>query len=221
MEMVTNNYLLVKMVKQKTKTSGGLELADQSLGEPQWGWVLDVGEGLCDMNGVTYKPDFEIGDLVYFEKHAPRKVDYTPEGLQVLHIISEGDVRIKLRLAADGSAQVIPMGNYVHVEPLEDSVQKVTPGGIVLPDQIVERPTKGRVMAVGRGQRTASGFHSPKVKPGDIVRYLDHAALEVRFRDINADIDTKYLVSYGDIVLIETENYKEELQKRLDSILEK
>jgi len=217
--MVTNNYLLIKLVKPKNEQSSGIYLPDKVLDKPQFGYVLDVGEGQCDIYGNEFHPDFEPGELVYFMKHGPEKIDYSDMGLpEDLYIISEGDVYLKVKKSADEDVNIIPIGNLVHIEPIEESVQKVTPGGIVLPDQVIERPTKGKVISVGQGQRTVGGkYHAPRVRPGDIIRYRANSTLLINLEGIGVGKST-YLVAYGDIVAIEVDQWKETLLSRLNSI---
>jgi chaperonin GroES len=222
MEYCTNNYLLIKLIKSKNEQQSGLYLPDKALDKPRWGYVLSIGEGLVDIYGNQFKPEFEPGELVYFMKHAPEKVDYSDMGLpEDLYIISEGDVYIKVKVAAEEDVTIIPLGNYILIEPIEESVQKVTPGGIILPDQVVERPTKGKVLAVGQGQRTAGGkYHAPRCRVGDVVRYRAHSTFTISFDDLKVKIPPQYIVAYGDIVGIETKGFKEMIQERLSLIRE-
>jgi len=222
-QICTNNYLLIKIVDPAKETLSGIVIAEQYQEKPRWGWVLDVGEGLADLNGVVHKPPFEVGDLVYFMKHAPEKMDYSDIGLGVLHFISEGDVFSKIKVATldDGSKQLgelIPIGNYINILPLEDKVKTKTAGGIYLPDQVIERPSIAKVLAVGPGQRTASGFHAPVVRPGQIIRYRAMAAQTVKFDDLGVNRPPATIIPYGDVLAIETENLEQILKDRLNSI---
>jgi co-chaperonin GroES (HSP10) len=212
--LVTNNYVLIKLIKPKNEKASGLYMPDKAMDLPQWGWVLDVGEGLSDNYGNAYKPYLEPGELVYFMKHAPEKIDYSDKGLpEDLYVIGEGDVYIKM--AASSDETIIPLGNYVNVEPMEESVQKVSPGGIVLPDQVIERPTKGIVKSVGPGQRTIGGkYYSPRVSPGDIVRYRPHSTFTIKFEGAGINKKDTYLVAYGDIVAIEKDGFVEKIRDR-------
>ena len=45
---------------------------------------------------------------------------------------------------------VIPLGDRILVKPLEQEVK--TKGGIILPDTAQEKPSKGKVTAVGKGK---------------------------------------------------------------------
>jgi chaperonin GroES len=215
---VTNNYCLIKCVKPKYETQGGLELPGTMRKVSRWGIILSVGEGLADMNGMVAPPPFEVGDLVYFHQHGPEKMDYSNESTEIgmLHVIGEGDILFTLKVSAEDGAKIIPCGNLLHIQPIEESVAKVSPGGIILPDQVIERPSKARVIAVGRGQRTVGGYYPPKVNPGDIVRYRNQAILSVKFDDVGIRDKETFLVAYGDVVAVETEGYLEEIKEKLE-----
>lgn len=212
--ITTNNYLLIKRLEPKGVTEGGIVLADVSLKKSRWGYVIDVGEGLPDINGKECPPDVEIGDLVFFMQHAPELVDYTPEGLGEFFLVSEGDIMIKVRSVGE-DVSIIPMGNYCHIEELEETVQTHSAGGIILPEKAVERPTRGRVLATGMGQRTLTNFYSPRVKAGDIVTYRKYSTLDVNFDDLGIKSGKTKIVGFGDITAVFTEGWKEAIQERL------
>jgi chaperonin GroES len=63
-----------------------------------------------------------------------------------------------------------PLYDRVVVKPIE--ADEVTAGGIVIPDNAKEKPTKGEVLAVGEGKPLDNGsVRAPKVKVGDKVIY--------------------------------------------------
>ena len=63
-----------------------------------------------------------------------------------------------------------PLYDRVVVKPIE--ADEVTAGGIVIPDNAKEKPTKGEVVAVGEGKALDNGsVRAPKVKVGDKVIY--------------------------------------------------
>jgi chaperonin GroES len=75
--------------------------------------------------------------------------------------------------------KIKPLNDKVLVERLE-SLEK-TAGGIVLPDTAKEKPTEGRVLAVGAGKRTDKGERiAPSVKVGDKVLFGSFAGTTVR-----------------------------------------
>jgi chaperonin GroES len=74
------------------------------------------------------------------------------------------------------------------LKPLEDRVivkvieqEQVTPTGIVLPDTAKEKPSKGRVVAVGPGKYSDKGDLIPMpVKEGDLVVFAKYAGTELK-----------------------------------------
>jgi chaperonin GroES len=75
--------------------------------------------------------------------------------------------------------KIRPLGDNVVVEV--DEQEKVTPGGIHLPDASREaHQSVGRVIAVGRGARQADGaYATPEIKEGDRVLFLKYAGTAV------------------------------------------
>lgn len=63
-----------------------------------------------------------------------------------------------------------PLYDRVVIKPIE--ADEVTAGGIVIPDNAKEKPTRGEVIAVGEGKALDNGsLRAPKVKVGDKVIY--------------------------------------------------
>ena len=72
-----------------------------------------------------------------------------------------------------------PLGDRVLVRPSEG--EKVTVGGIVLPDTARKRPQEGEVLAVGKGRVLKNGSRAPlAVKVGDVVIYAKYSGTEVK-----------------------------------------
>ncbi len=73
------------------------------------------------------------------------------------------------------------------IKPLDDRVvveqhkaEEMTAGGIVLPEQAKEKPTRGTVLAVGPGKLLDSGNRGPlSVKVGDDVFYGKYSGTDV------------------------------------------
>lgn len=82
-----------------------------------------------------------------------------------------------------------PLSDHLFLEATEE--EKITKGGIVLPDTAEkERPIKGRVVAVGPGRKNEKGELIPmSVKEGDIVLFKKYGPDEVEIGD------RKYLVA--------------------------
>jgi len=88
-----------------------------------------------------------------------------------------------------------PLSNHILLEIAEE--EKVTKSGIVIPDTAdKERPTKGKIIAVGSGKRNDEGDLIPmSVKPGDMVIFRKYGPDEL-------EIDgKKYLIGSEDDIL--------------------
>ena len=72
-----------------------------------------------------------------------------------------------------------PLHDRVVVEPL--SSEEKTEGGIIIPDTAKEKPSQGKVIAVGPGARGEDGKVNPlDVKKGDTVIYGKWSGTEVK-----------------------------------------
>ncbi len=84
------------------------------------------------------------------------------------------------------NAQLIPLEDHILVEAIEE--ENKTKSGIILPDT-KEKPSKGKVVAVGNGKILDNGTRAPiDVKIGDIVYFTKYSPDEL---DVEG---TKYLV---------------------------
>src|SRR6266568_582370 len=80
----------------------------------------------------------------------------------------EKEVQLKVR----------PLDDRVVVEPLE--AEDKTAGGILLPDSAKQKPTRGRVVAVGPGKLLDSGDRAKiAVAKGDEVIYGRYAGHDI------------------------------------------
>ena len=76
----------------------------------------------------------------------------------------------------------------MNIKPLYDRVvikrmeeEKMSAGGIVIPDSATEKPIKGEVIAVGDGKALDNGsLRAPKVKVGDKVLFGKYSGTEVK-----------------------------------------
>lgn len=72
-----------------------------------------------------------------------------------------------------------PLFDYVLIKPLAS--EEVTPSGIVLPDNVKEKPQAGEVMAVGPGSVNEQGKLNPMmVKVGEKVMYKKWGGNEIK-----------------------------------------
>jgi chaperonin GroES len=75
---------------------------------------------------------------------------------------------------AEAFMNLKPLYDRIIVKPIE--AEELSAGGIVIPDNAKEKPTKGEVLAVGEGKALDNGsVRAPKVKVGDKVIYGQYA----------------------------------------------
>ena len=71
-----------------------------------------------------------------------------------------------------------PLHDRVLIERIEE---EITSGGIVIPDNAKEKPSRGKIIAVGKGRRLDNGEVVPMdVKEGDVVLFGKYAGTEVK-----------------------------------------
>jgi len=67
-----------------------------------------------------------------------------------------------------------PLNNYVLLERLEEETK--TAGGIIIPDNAKEKPSRGRVIAAGDGEFSHGTRVPMTVKAGDTVLFAKWAS---------------------------------------------
>ena len=74
---------------------------------------------------------------------------------------------------------VRPLHDRVIVKRMEE--ERISPGGIVIPDSATEKPIQGEITAVGNGKILDSGEVRPlDVKVGDKVLFGKYSGTEVK-----------------------------------------
>ena len=74
---------------------------------------------------------------------------------------------------------ITPLHDRVVIKRMEE--EKMSAGGIVIPDSATEKPIKGEVLAVGGGKSLDNGtVRAPKVKAGDKVLFGKYSGTEVK-----------------------------------------
>jgi chaperonin GroES len=76
----------------------------------------------------------------------------------------------------------------MNIRPLHDRLivkreaeERKSPGGIVIPDTATEKPTFGKVIAVGKGKILDNGeLRAPDVKAGDKILFGKYSGTEVK-----------------------------------------
>jgi chaperonin GroES len=87
-----------------------------------------------------------------------------------------------------------PLHDRVVIKRMEE--EKVSAGGIVIPDSATEKPIRGEVVAVGEGKPLDNGsVRALKVKAGDKVLFGKYSGTEVKVDG------TDYLVVREDDIL--------------------
>jgi chaperonin GroES len=80
-----------------------------------------------------------------------------------------------------------PLHDRVLVQPLDG--EEKTAGGIIIPDTAKEKPSEGKVMAVGPGAKTEDGKILPmEVKVGDLVLFGKWSGTEVKIDGVEYSI---------------------------------
>ena len=86
------------------------------------------------------------------------------------------------RARAAGKIKIQPLGDRVVVEREES--EAVTAGGIVLPDNAKDKPTRGKVVSVGNGRLLDDGTRAKmQVKAGNRVLFTSYAGEQFKLGD--------------------------------------
>ena len=76
-------------------------------------------------------------------------------------------------------SNIKPLYDRVVIKRVEE--EKLSAGGIVIPDSATEKPIKGNVIAVGDGKALDNGsVRAPKVKDGDQALFGKYSGTEVK-----------------------------------------
>lgn len=96
--------------------------------------------------------------------------------------------------------EVLPTSDNIFVEKIEDD-QK-TKSGLVLPDDVAERPTKGKILAVGEGKVNDKGNLLPmKLSIGDIVLFPKYSGHPIKIEG-----EERLILSQTEILAVLKEN---------------
>jgi chaperonin GroES len=75
--------------------------------------------------------------------------------------------------------KIRPLGDRAIVKRLESETK--TAGGILIPDSATEKPSKGKVLAIGPGKSLKGGKHRPlAIKVGDEVLFGKYSGTEYK-----------------------------------------
>jgi len=84
-----HDRVLIKLLDDDEKTSGGIIIPDTAKEKPQQGKVLSIGPGARDEQGNIVPMDVKVGDTVLFGKWSGNEV--TIDGDE-LSIMKESDI---------------------------------------------------------------------------------------------------------------------------------
>ncbi|HNU76665.1 MAG TPA: co-chaperone GroES [bacterium] len=75
--------------------------------------------------------------------------------------------------------KIKPLSDYLLIEPLEK--ETVLPSGIVVPDTAKDKPSEGKVLAVGPGKKDEKGNVTPvQVTVGSVIMYKKWGGTEIK-----------------------------------------
>jgi chaperonin GroES len=75
--------------------------------------------------------------------------------------------------------KIRPLHDRVIVKRLEE--ERTSPGGIVIPDSAAEKPSQGKVVAIGKGKILEDGsVRALDVKVGDKILFGKYSGTEVK-----------------------------------------
>lgn len=153
-------------------TAAGIFIPEKFKPKAVRGQVVSIGPGL--LTGA--KMETEPGLIVIYPRYTGTEI--TINNKEYL-IIPESDISLREATFQDNNCIKIdntyftPLSDRLLIEP--EWLQKVTPGGIILPDTAVEKSGKALVLAVGKGK-----LNEPMtVRTGDHVLYEKHRGTEI------------------------------------------
>ncbi|KAI7844797.1 hypothetical protein COHA_001677 [Chlorella ohadii] len=165
--------VFVKAEEAESKTVGGILLPSSAQKRPTQGTVESAGSAKA----------VKAGDKVVYSKYAGTELE-VQGGSYVL--LKEDDV-IGLLPGGDDIAKLQPLQDRVLIEVVEAADK--TSGGLLLTEGSKEKPTMGKVVAVGPGREEEGKAVKPKVDVGATVLYSKYSGTE--FEGAN---DKQYIV---------------------------
>ena len=79
--------------------------------------------------------------------------------------------------------KIRPLHDRVIVKRIEE--EETTKGGIIIPDTAKEKPSEGKIVAVGKGKVLDSGeVQALEVKKGDKVLFGKYAGTEIKIEGV-------------------------------------
>lgn len=112
-------------------------------------------------------------------KKGPSKKVVVAKPVAKKSTVAKNSTIAKLKPSADVVGKMFtPLDDRVVVEHAVAATR--TPGGLYIPDTVQDRPSEGRVLAVGRGHRDKKGRLRPlDVRPGDTVLFGEYSGSKI------------------------------------------
>lgn len=171
------NNVLVKVAEAAEETAGGLILSSGAKEKPTHGLAIAVGEGKFLGSGVMMPMSIQSGDTVLYGKYGGTDIEYDGDKHT---FVTQDDILCILEKGEYAAEAVRPLFDRVLVK--RDAALEETESGIVL-GKASEKPTSGRVIAVGPGRFMENGQTEPlSFEVGDVVMYGKYSGTEVTFR---------------------------------------
>ncbi|EFN55162.1 hypothetical protein CHLNCDRAFT_59679 [Chlorella variabilis] len=165
--------LFVKAEEAEATTVGGILLPSSAQKRPTQGTVQSAGSA----KGV------KSGDKVVYSKYAGTELELQGDNYVLL---KEDDV-IGLLPGSDDISKLQPLQDRVLIEVEEAKAQ--TSGGLLLTEGSKDKPTMGKVVAVGPGREEEGKTVAPKLSVGATVLYQKYSGTEFEGPD-----DKHYIV---------------------------
>lgn len=164
--------VFVKIDAGEEKTMGGIILPTAVQKKPTQGTVVASGKA----------KGLEVGDMVVYSKYAGTELNVSDEAFVLL---KEEDCIGKM--ASDNVAAMQPLGDRILIEV--EQAEAETAGGVLLTESAKEKPTLGKVVAVGTGREEDGEMVKPNVQVGATVLYSKYSGT-----DFKGDDGTEYIV---------------------------
>lgn len=163
--------VFVRVDKEEAKTIGGVLLPSVAQKKPNAGSIIALGDASL----------VKMGDRVIYSKYAGTEISIG--GAE--HVLLKEDDVIGVLSASDKISQLKPLGDRVLIQ--NDKAQDKTLGGVLLATDSGDKPTFGKVVAVGAGRKKEDSdeIMVPNVKPGQVVMYSKYSGTE--FEDEDSD----------------------------------
>jgi chaperonin GroES len=157
-------YVLVEMLETEESSGGLIVLPKTRIEKNIQRRVVSVG--------TKVKEDLVPGDLVSIPQYLGRAISK--------HDLSRNFVHIEEIMVRHRGDEIQPLGERVIVEVFQDPNE--TTGGILLPENRINPPTKGRVIAVGTGKTLDDGTVRPieGIEVGDGLCYPAHTYTKIK-----------------------------------------